>query len=185
MNAAPFSMLRLLALVLFLPVGDLYADGGVVRLSQRRGRYQITAFTSPTPVRVGPVDISVFVQDAATGEPVPGARILVRAMPRDRPEEAIQQPASNDKATNKLFQAAILDLSEPGWWDVALVLDGLGEWGELSFEMVVDEPLPRLWEMAPWIAWPGVAILLFLMHQGLLRRKARQNGATKKANSHE
>ena len=47
------------------------ADGGSMRLSGKKGGYQITVFTAPTPFRAGPVDISVLVQDASTGDPMP------------------------------------------------------------------------------------------------------------------
>ena len=46
-------------------------DGGTVRLSRCEGGLRITVFTAPTPFRAGPVDISVLVQDAVTGEPDP------------------------------------------------------------------------------------------------------------------
>ena len=46
-----------------------WGDGGTVRLSRCEGDYRISVFTAPTPFRAGPVDISVLVQDAATGEP--------------------------------------------------------------------------------------------------------------------
>ena len=105
----------------------LYADGGAVRCSERRGDYRITVFTSPTPLRAGPVDISVFVQDVASGEPVPQARILVRATPRDHVGETLSHRATTAAATNKLYQAAVFDLPEPGWWDVEIVIEGPGE----------------------------------------------------------
>jgi len=56
----------LIAVVCLASPAMVRADGGAVRLSERQGGYQITAFTSPTPFRAGPVDISVLVQDAAT-----------------------------------------------------------------------------------------------------------------------
>src|SRR5262249_156491 len=59
--------------------GHARADGGTVRLSQRAGGYQVTVFTEPTPLRAGPVDVSVLVQDAATGQALPGAQVTVRA----------------------------------------------------------------------------------------------------------
>jgi hypothetical protein len=160
----------------FVPVAALHADGGTVRLSQRKGDHQITVFTSPTPVRAGPVDISVFIQNAATGEPVPQARIRARAAPGGLPEEAMEETASHEKATNKLYQDALFDLPQAGRWDVLVVLDGLGEPMELAFEMEVEEALPRLGEMTPWIAWPAAAILLFLAHRWLVERRARRNG---------
>jgi hypothetical protein len=172
-NSRALLGLLLFAAVVLQPRGVLHADGGAVRLSERKGDYRITVFTSPTPLRAGPVDISVFVQNAATGEPIPEAGINLRAMPRDRPEATISQRATTEAATNKLFQAAVFDLPEPGWWDVVIIVEGLREQIEVQFEMEADEPLPRFWEMTPWIAWPAAAILLFCVHQWLVRRKSR------------
>jgi hypothetical protein len=72
MNAA-VRFMRLSALcMLFVPPSGLRADGGAMRLSERAGGYRVTVFTDPTPLRAGPVDVSVFVQDADTGEPADG-----------------------------------------------------------------------------------------------------------------
>ena len=161
----------LVVVFLFQPLAALYADGGAVRLSEQRGNYRITVFTSPNPLRAGPVDVSIFVQDAAPGEPVPDAQISVRAAPRERPEAAIHQRATSKAATNKLFQAALIDLPEAGWWDVAIIVEGLRAPVEVHFEMEAEQPLPRVWEMMPWITWPVVVVFLFLVHKGLVQRK--------------
>lgn len=166
-------LLLIAAVLLYLPA-VLHADGGTVRLSERKGDYRITVFTSPTPLRAGPIDISVFVQDVANGQPIAGARITVRATPRRPGGETTYHPATTRAATNKLYQAAVFDLAEPGWWDVEIVIDGLGEPINVSFAMEADQPLPRVWEMTTWIAWPALAIVLFGVHQGLVRRKTRQ-----------
>lgn len=176
-NASALLRLLLLAAILLHAHGVLRADGGAVRLSERKGDYRITVFTSPTPLRAGPVDISVFVQDVATGEPIPEARITVRTTPRDHGGETICHPATMEAATNKLFQAAVFDLPEPGWWDVSILVEGLREPIELHFAMEASEPLPRLWELMPWIAWPIVAIMLFCVHQWLVRRNLADRSA--------
>jgi hypothetical protein len=175
----------LLAVFLFQPLAALQADGGAIRFSERRGNYRITVFTSPTPLRAGPVDVSVFVQDAATGEPISDAQITVRASPRERPEATIQQDATIEAATNKLFQAALFGLPEAGCWDVAIIAKGLREPVELHFEIEADEPLPRVWEMTPWIAWPAVVVVLFLAHKWLVQRKQRESQRIKEAGSPE
>ncbi len=41
-----------------------WADGGAVRFLERRGDRLVTVFTSPTPLRAGPVDVSVLLQRA-------------------------------------------------------------------------------------------------------------------------
>jgi hypothetical protein len=177
------SCLLLVFVVTLYPHGVLHADGGAVRLSEKRGNHRITVFTSPTPLRAGPVDVSVFVQDAVTGEPIPAARITVQATPREHPEDAIHQRATAAAATNKLYQAADCDLAEAGWWDVKIVIQGLGEPIEVQFEMELDEPLPRIWEITPWIAWPVGVILLFFAHQWLVQRKRHGSQRIKKVGS--
>jgi hypothetical protein len=163
----------LLGVVFFLPRALLHADGGTLRFSERKGPYRIGVFTSPTPLRAGLMDVSVFVQDVASGEPVAAARITVCAAPRDSRGETICQRATTAAATNKLFQAAVFEVHKSGWWDVAIRIEGLDEPLQAHFEMEVGEPLPRLEELAPWIVWPGGAIVLFFVHQWLVRRKSR------------
>src|SRR5947209_8738532 len=100
------------------------ADGGTVRLSERAGGYQVTVFTAPTPFRAGPVDISVLVQDAAGGEPVPDVAVEVGLTPRGQSGETLRSAATPAAATNKLFHAAQLDLPAAGWWRVDVAIDG-------------------------------------------------------------
>ena len=99
-------------------------DGGTVRVSRREGAYRISVFTTPTPFRAGPVDISVLVQDATTAELMNEAQVTVRLTPRDRPGETVHHAAAVGAATNKLFQAVTVELAEPGWWEVEVAVEG-------------------------------------------------------------
>ena len=103
--AVRFLRLSVLWILIGQPSG-LRADGGTMRLSERVGGYQVTVFTAPAPLCAGPVDVSVFVQDADTGEPAAGVGVTVRAAPHGRPDEAISRPATAEAATNKLFRSA-------------------------------------------------------------------------------
>jgi hypothetical protein len=173
MNSHARALFRLLLLSSFLlpPSSLLRADGGTVRLSERQGGYRVTVFTAPTPLRAGPVDVSVLVQDARTGQLVPQARVTVRAAPRGRSSEAILSDATTEAASNKLFRAALFDLPEPGWWDVEVVIDGARGPARARFEVEAAEAAPRWLALWPWLGWPAVAILLFGIHQVLVRRR--------------
>src|SRR6516162_9043756 len=107
----PIVMLALLSCLIFHPSSLARADGGAVRLRQRAGGYQIAVFTSPTPFRAGPVDVSVLVQDAA----------YLKATGDGR---ALECPATTAAATNRLFHAAVFELPEPGRWDVEVAVEG-------------------------------------------------------------
>ena len=94
-----------------------------MRLSGKKGGYQITVFTAPTPFRAGPVDISVLVQDASTGDPLTQVRVTVRMT---KPGGlALEYPATTEAATNKLFHAAQFELPEPGRWEMQVQVEGL------------------------------------------------------------
>ena len=155
---------------------SLRADGGAVRLSERAGGYRVTVFTDPTPLRAGPVDVSVFVQDADTGEPAGGVRVFVRAAPRGRPDEAIGRPATAEAATNKLFRSALFELPEAGWWEMEATVEGERGRERVRFEAEAADR-PASWRaLAPWIGWPALAVLLFTVHQVLVRRKEPSPG---------
>src|SRR5262249_21986920 len=116
------SLTALLALATWPPAAR--ADGGTLRLWERAGNYQVSVFTAPAPFRAGPVDVSVFVQDAATGRHVPEARVSVRLTARTGPGLTLDYEATPGAATNKLFHAAHFDLPAPGRWGVEVRVEG-------------------------------------------------------------
>jgi hypothetical protein len=148
----------------------LRADGGVMRLCERTGGYQVSVFTAPTPFRAGPVDVSVFVQDAATGECVTQARVTVRLQAHGA-GRLLEFPATSEAATNKLFRAAEFRLPDPGWWDVAVSVEGPHGPALVRFDVQADEPLPRWLDLWPWFGWPALAVALFGVHHALVRRR--------------
>jgi hypothetical protein len=140
------------------------ADGGMLRLREQNGAYQIAVFTLPTPLRAGPVDISVLVQDAVTGECLPEAHVTVHLTHRES-HRSLTYPATAEAATNKLFQAAIFDLPEPGWWDVEVAVARSRRSAVVRFSLEADEPLPRWLDLWPWFTWPAIVVVFFGIHQ--------------------
>jgi hypothetical protein len=149
------------------------ADGGTIRLSEQKGSYRITVFTAPTPVRAGPVDISVLVQEAVTEEPVSEVQVAIKAVRRGSPGVGLVHPATTEAATNKLYYAAIFDLPEAGWYSVEVSIDGARGKALVHFDLEAAEPLPSWLAMLPWVGWPVLAIGLFGIHQFLVRRRSR------------
>jgi len=163
----------LLIAVLFVMPVLVLADGGTVRISQQQGNYRITVFTSPNPVRAGPVDVSVFVQDQATLQPDLNVLVTIKARRRGSDAPALVHPATSETATNKLYLAANFDLPEPGWYTLEVSVSGaLGD-AKVGFELEADEPAPASWVLWPWIAAPMVPVVLFGLHQFLKRRSSR------------
>ena len=165
----PIAILSLLSCLIFHPSSLARADGGAVRLRQRAGGYQIAVFTSPTPFRAGPVDVSVLVQDAATEECVPEAQVAVY-LKATADGRALECPATTAAATNRLFHAAVFELPEPGRWDVEVAVEGPHGRALLGFGIEADGPAPRWLEFWPWFTWPALVVALFSLHQVLFSR---------------
>ena len=151
------------------PARPAWGDGGVVRLAQRRGELRITVFTPADPVRAGPIDVSVLVQHASSGEMVPNARVRVTA---EAPGRRIEQAATTEAATNKLLQAAILELPDAGRWEITVAVEGVPEGPEGRFAIDVGAPVPPGAALVPWIAWPAVVVVVFAAHEWRSRRRS-------------
>jgi hypothetical protein len=157
-------------------VGSLaVADGGALRLAERRGDRLIAVFTSPNPVRAGTVDVSVLVQEAASGRPLTNLAIEVRADLPGNEQARDSASATSEAATNKLMQAARLELSDAGRWHVDVIVQGIGPGAPIDFEMEVAEALPPGLALSLWIAWPLAAVALFAAHQTLVYRRRHRS----------
>jgi hypothetical protein len=178
--------LALLA-VAALACGNARGDGGTLLLCEVAGHYRVSAFTSPSPPRAGQLDVSVLVQDAASGAILPHAEVVVRVASTDRSHAdesraAKSYAATQEAATNKLLHAAICQLPTAGPWRVEInVRDPASENSTsdtvVAFDLVAGEPLPRWWDMEPWIGWPLVVIVLFGVHQALAARQRVRRSA--------
>ena len=162
------AMMRHIALacvVLASAVALANADGGTVQASSIVGTQRITIFTSPSPLRVGPVDVSVLVQDAASGMPLPEARVELEWSSPERPDRVLRAGATQAAATNKLLRAAIFDLPHAGSWKLTAKVSAGERRGELSTQVTVGQPLPKWRAMWPWYCWPALVVVLFVWRQ--------------------
>ncbi len=161
----------ILASVIGLQPVPLLADGGTLRLSQRLGERQVSVFTSPSVLRVGLIDISVLVQDAASGNVQENLQVKVQLECLDQSAIPLVQEATSAAATNKLFQAAAFDVPHAGLWRATVsVVDGPP--AVVRFDLKIGPPLPPWIDLAPWVAWPLAVVALFLIHQRLVVRHA-------------
>lgn len=143
------------------------ADGGTVRLMEVAGDWRITAFTSPTPLVAGPIDVSVMVQNAETGEVLtPGPQVQVTALPLERRGPPLTAPAISEAATNKLLQAAHLELPYEGKWQFTIEVTRPDQSAaRLRFDAEAAPLPPRWFTLWPWFCWPAGAILLYALHR--------------------
>jgi hypothetical protein len=149
-----------------LPLAAL-ADGGILRLSEVKGPYRISVLTSPNPFRAGPVDVSVIVANAATGDVLPDVKVTLHLAPRAQASDVRQYQATRGNAANKLFQSANFELPRAGLWNVEIDVDGPQGTAQTNLEIEAADRLPRWLSLWPWFSWPFLVVGLFAVHQAL------------------
>jgi len=150
-------------------------DGGAVQVRETHGSVQVTVFTSPTPLRVGLIDVSVFVQDAATGAALTDVEIEVVAHPVDAPHRTQRCAASSEQAVNKLLRAAEFELTAPGPTAFEVIVGPAGRPNvHVRFQADVAPALPRWVAYWAWFTWPALVVALFAIRRrfGGPRRRA-------------
>jgi hypothetical protein len=163
--------IELAFVLLIVPSRFAWADGGIVRLSERADRYQVTVFSSPTPLRAGWADFSALVQNAGDGSVLQDVDVVFRLSLQGRPEQTVDCRATRQAARNKMMKSAVFQFPAPGTWDVEVLLAGpLGK-SLLKFQAPVEPPLPRWFAMLPWIALPLPVIVVFALYEMLSRQK--------------
>jgi hypothetical protein len=147
------------------------ADGGRIVLSEKQGNYQISAFAAPIPLRAGPVDISVLLQDSETKRPVVDDRVFITLKVQNDAGEVLQAIASKEAVTNKLMRAALLDLPHGGIWNFEVNVTSDHDISKVQFDLEAGPPLPRWITAWPWFGWPAIVVSIFIVHRVLVSRK--------------
>lgn len=153
------------------------ADGGVPLAVRDEGGYRIAVFAEPAPLRAGPVDISILVQDAETGQHLKDVSAVVTLQSHGRVVVRRSGQATEAAATNKLFQAAHLELPFSGRWTVQVTIEGVHGNAHLATEVVAADALPRWQQMWVWFTWPAIPIGWFVLHQWLTARQEKRRSA--------
>jgi hypothetical protein len=159
------------ALILLLPP-TARPDGGVVRLRETRGEILVTVFTPPDPLRAGVTDVSVLVQDLA-GAAILDAEVTLRFDPPEGPGSGFAVRALRSQATNKLLQAAQVDLGEVGEWRLGISVSRAGQARDLSCPLPIAPATHRVTALWDVLALPPLMVVLFALNQTLRRRRAR------------
>jgi hypothetical protein len=146
-------------------------DGGVVRLSETVGELLVTVFTAPTPLRAGPVDVSVLVQQSDGKRPILDDAVSIALRP-SAGGTVLHAAATHEQATNKLLYAAVVDLPTSGDWDLEVTVDHGGTNAKVTTIVSAGSPAsPLLSFLWPYLLFPPISIVLFVLHEWLDSRQ--------------
>jgi hypothetical protein len=174
----------LMACILLGALPTARADGGRLQMRTEAGPFTISLFTLPDTLAAGPIDTSVLVQDSTSSDVLMDARITLALTPPHPDARPIVVQLSHAQATNKLLQAAQIDLPTAGKWRVDVQVEQGGRRANCTTEL---EVVPRT---SPWgTVWffallPAAVLLLFAgvqVRKATIERNRRAQGITHKA----
>ncbi len=162
------------AACLWASAGPAFADGGTLRLTRAAGPFVVTLFTAPEPLVVGSADVSVLVQQRSSAVVLLDATVALRVRAPDGAEQQLQ--AAHATTGNRLFQSALVELSQPGRWRLTVEVRHGSEAATVSTELLIGSATPRLAPQWPPLALPPLCIALFLWRARLLERQRSRRG---------
>ena len=145
------------------------ADGGALQFTRSAGPFIITVFTTPSPLRAGPVDISLMIQSSENQQPV--LDCVANVQLRKEGSRSIGSEATHQFSQNKLFYAAPLNVPESGVWELEVAIWHGDTSANVSGPITVAPPNPVLLGYWRSLAVPPVFISLFALNQWLKRRR--------------
>jgi hypothetical protein len=160
--------------LMILAQATIWADGGTVQLRREIGDLVITVFTAPSPLSVGPVDISLLVQSRNGLEPVLDANVFVLLHENESGTEFQAHP-TRDQARNKLLYAAPVMFSKPGKWEIVIAVERERREVRVGGVFEIAPTRERTALYAGYIAFPPVMIMLFAIRERLILRRSRRS----------
>jgi hypothetical protein len=164
-------------LVMFLALTCIVcADGGKIQFQRKAGAFNVTLFSTPSPVRVGRADFSVMVQNAADQSSILDADVRIHLVRHDsRSISEVSAPARHEQATNKLLYAAQMDLNTAAKYRVEISVQNSRDSALVTGDIDVLPPEPPLLAHWPYFAALPLVALLFAINQRLKRRRLAAN----------
>jgi hypothetical protein len=170
--------LVILSLLLFIPLprpAEGHGGGAPKLVNEPAGPYLLSVWLAPDPLRVGTVHATVAVsepnEDGSAGEPVLGAAVRILLTAEDQLGVApIGALATHQNAANRLFYEADLQVSEPGNWQVEVIVDGPAGSGQSAFSTLVLPPASTNWFVLGAAALAIAAAVALILLSGQRRK---------------
>lgn len=151
----------LVCLVLGLSQSSVWGHGGAPRMKEEIvGPYKVSVWTSPAPLRVGRMHLSVGITRAQDSAPILDTHVHLRAYPIDHQENQISTVLSR---SNMFLYDADLEILHAGEWEITLQVEGKEGNERTGFKFRVEPPAKINWSFV------GASAVFFLL-LGIVRR---------------
>jgi hypothetical protein len=148
------------------------ADGGRLQLRQAAGPFVVSLFTTPETLAVGPADLSVMVEEQASGNVLLDADVVITLTSQDAGAASVVAHLSHAHATNRLLQDAVVELPRGGRWHVVIHIREAGRGASMATDLTVANYSARRGTVWLFAVLPICGIVLFAWVQ-MMKRRAR------------
>jgi hypothetical protein len=152
------------------------ADGGVVMCQRTSAPFTITLFSTEMPLRPGPADLSVLLEQPDGHSPILDAQVFMEL--QHEAGMIIRAEATHSQARNKLLYCSLINLPAAGQWKMRLHVKRGDSRAEMLSDLTVAAPQPVFlshWEL---IAVPPIIIIMFILNQWLRRQRSIKQGVS-------
>jgi hypothetical protein len=160
--------------VLVFAAASAHADGGRLQMREAAGPFVVSLFTTPESLAVGPADLSVMVEEQASGEVLLDADVVVTLTSEDAASAPVIAHLSHAHATNRLLQDAVIQLPHAGRWHAVIHVRESGRVASASTVLTVANHSARRGTVWFFAVLPICAIALFAWVQVMKRRARRR-----------
>jgi hypothetical protein len=161
------------ALLLLVGLGagvpaTLAHGGGTPQLTGvKAGPFQVFAWSSPDPVRVGTMHVTVALAEPTDQTPVLDADVAIELVPVavEGVVEAVVARATHADAVNKVTYEADIEVPAAGQWQVTVDYSTKEGTGRTGFDLTVQRQARVNWllvggaglgiTLVGWMVWPG------------------------------
>jgi len=147
------------------------ADGGIVIFQRASPPFTITLFSTEMPLKPGPADLSVLLEQPDGHTPILDAQVFMEL--QHEAGMIIRAEATRSQARNKLLYCSLINLPKSGQWKMKLHVRRGDDNADVIGDLVVAPPQPVFlshWEL---IAVPPIIIGLFITNQCLRRKRVQ------------
>jgi hypothetical protein len=147
------------------------ADGGAVLWQRTTGPFRVTAFTTESPLRTGPTDISLLIESVDEPHPLVDAQVFITL--ENEAGTTVRAEATHRQARNKLLYCSLINLPEAGHWKMKIIIEHGGERAEFLDHLIVSGKKPMVIAYWKLLAFPPTIMILFVINQWLGRNRPR------------
>lgn len=161
-----------------------WADGGAIIAREKLDGMTATVFVAPMPLRAGPSDVSVLLQDGGN-KPVLDASVQIAWVPPAQGSAGPEwlppccsmtaaegwQSATRGHSQNKLLYSAFVPIKSAGRSQLAFRIRNNGKDQEFVINLEAAPPASPWTAYWPFLAFPPVAVAGYALNRRLAKKR--------------